>query len=221
MKKSGTYSLLILALAMVLSACMAPGEKAFRSMSAVSQMEDIRNIRWSESGEQLKVDYFASFDEEPVALYHANGVKETRCGAYAIDVLKNSPFFNMHTPIIYLPGLEQWNIEKLEDKENTFRLTKEKQIYTIDVVFDQLGRISSFKLSSPDAPDILSVEVKMWKKIDGKTFPVHSVVGYANRKTEWKYSDWAFNLPADKVQKIIEDNKKQSNNKNVKEWSNP
>lgn len=220
MKKYGTYSVIALAIACVLSACMSPAEKEFRTMSAVQQMADVQNLYWTESQDKLSVDYFASFGQEPIALYNAKIGKSVKSDVYDLSVLNLYPFFNANSPVIHLPGLDQWTIEKVEEKENTFRLKNADQFYVIDVVFDPQGRLSMFKMSDPRTPAFFSVQVKAWEKVNSKEFPSRTVVNYSGNKKEWKYS-WKYNLPENEVQKIIEDNKKQSNNNNVKERSNP
>ena len=59
MKKTTLYSLLTIALAALLSACMSQAEKEFRSMSAVSQMEDVKNILFQTVGSEGKKEKWA------------------------------------------------------------------------------------------------------------------------------------------------------------------
>ena len=229
MKKTVLYSLLTLALAALLSACMSQAEREFRSMSAVSQMEDVKNILFvTEVAEAKKEqwDDFVTFSgkPKPTAFFYVTDGKTPKCGFYALDFM-DFPLFNVLSPLIYLPGLEGWNFEKVSEKENTFRLTRRKENERLDTIveiaFDPAGRLLSCQISEQGSSGpLMTLKVTEWVKINGKEFPAASENSYDWRKVRFKYTGWQFNLPADKVQKLIEDKQKQLNNKPVKERSN-
>ena len=226
MKKTALYSLLTIALAALLSACMSQAEKEFRSMSAVSQMEDVKNIHWTESVEKCQQGLIAVFGEKPAGFFYVEHEKMPKSGFYD-QAYMDFPLFNMLSPVIYLPALKNWNFEKVTKKNNTFRLIRRKENDRLDtiveVTFDPAGRLLSCQISENGFTQekIAVIEVTEWKKINGKEFPTRAEVATANgRKNSWQYAGWQFDLSEDEVQKIIEDKQKQSNNKNVKERSN-
>lgn len=229
MKKTALYSLLTIALAALLSACMSPAEKEFRSMSAVSQMADINNITFQSAtkleGDTEQWGTIAIFGEEPAGFFYLTGPRSHKSGFYDQDFM-DFPLFNALSPIIYLPGLEGWDFEKVNGKERTFRLTRRKNNDRLDTIveiaFDPAGRLLSCQISEQNSSKpLMTLKVREWVKINGKEFPAVAEGSYDWRKIEFKYTGWQFNLPADEVQKIIEDKQKQSNNKTVKERSNP
>lgn len=228
MKKTALYSLLTIALAALLSACMSQAEKEFRSMSAVNQMEDVKNILFvveSVGAKKEKWENIAVFGEEPTGFFCTLNGDSFKSGFYDQKFM-DFPLFNITFPIIYLPGLKGWDFEKVNGKEKTFRLTRrernERLNTVVEIAFDPAGRLLSCQISEQGSTSpLLSLKITEWVKINGKEFPVMSENSYDWRKTSLKYTGWQFNLPADEVQKIIEDKQKQSNNNPVKERSNP
>lgn len=227
MKKTVLYSLLTLALAALLSACISQAEREFRSMSAVSQMEDVKNIHWMESTDKSQQGLIAVFGEKPAGFFYVVNEKSPKCGHYDQEYM-SFPLFNMLSPVIYLPGLKGWNFEKVGEKENTFRLTRRKENDRLDTIveiaFDPAGRLLSCQISENGFAQekIGTLKVTEWVKINGKEFPARAESAFANgREISWQYTGWQFNLPADRVQKLIEDKQKLLNNKPVKERSNP
>ncbi|MBR3708240.1 MAG: hypothetical protein IKM17_04420 [Lentisphaeria bacterium] len=228
MKKTTLYSLLTIALAALLSACMSQAEKEFRSMSAVSQMEDVKNILFQTVGPEEKKEKWeniAVFGEDPTGFFHMIHVDSSKSGFYD-QAFMDFPLFNVMSPIISLSGLEGWDFEKVNGKERTFRLNRRKgndRLDTIvEIAFDPAGRLLSCQISEQGTSSpLLTMKVTKWVKVNNKEFPAESENSYDWRKARFKYTGWQFNLPADEVQKIIEDKQKQSNNKTVKERSNP
>ena len=230
MKKTVLYSLLTLALAALLSACISQAEREFRSMSAVSQMEDVKNILFvTEVAEAKKEqwDDFVTFSGKPTAFFYVTDEKTPKCGFYDLEYM-SFPLFNMLSPVIYLPGMKGWNFEKVSEKENTYRLTRRKENDRLDTIveiaFDPAGRLLSCQISENGFAQekIGTLKVTEWVKINGKEFPARAESAFANgREISWQYTGWQFNLPADRVQKLIEDKQKLLNNKPVKERSNP
>ncbi|MBO5958858.1 MAG: hypothetical protein J6Q65_01925 [Lentisphaeria bacterium] len=222
MTKTFYNSLLTIALAVLLSACMTQAEKDFRAMSAVRQMEDVKNISWSEKQGSFQVIYFVSFGERPVALYTAQLGKGKNCGEFEPGIVKVLPFFHMPSPIISIPGLDRCRYEKIPGKENTFLLTpRSGNGYPAQVTFDAEGRIAEVKFISTQQSCEITVTVKRWNKTAGKDLPEQLVVKTPIRTEEWICSDWKIDQTEPAVRKIIEENKKQSNNKTIKERSNP
>ena len=228
MKKTAFYSLLTITLTALLSACISQAEKEFRSMSAVSQMEDVKNILFVTENVEAKKEKWeniAVFGEEPTGFFCMTSGDSFKSGFYD-QALMDFPLFNIMSPIISLPGLKGWNFEKINGRERTFRLNRRKGNDRLDTIveisFDPAGRLLSCQISEQGSSSpLLTVKFTKWVKVNGKEFPAASVNSYDWRKTSLKYTGWQFNLPADKVQKIIEDKQKQSNNKTVKERSNP
>ena len=228
MKKTTLYSLLTITLAALLSACMSQAEKEFRSMSAVNQMEDVKNILFvveSVEAQKEKWENIAVFGEDPTGFFHMIHVDSSKSGFYD-QAFMDFPLFNVMSPIISLSGLEGWDFEKVNGKERTFRLNRRKGSDRLDTIveiaFDPAGRLLSCQISEQGSSSpLLTMKVTKWVKVNNKEFPAESENSYDWKKNSLKYTGWQFNLPADEVQKIIEDKQKQSINNPVKERSNP
>ncbi len=193
-------------------------------MSAVSQMEDVKNIHWTESVKDIQVGHIAIFGGKPAEFTYTIRHKEPR--SFFHKYIMEFPLFNLFSPVFILPGLKGWEIEKIEERENTFRLIDRRKKSALDATdieirFDSAGRLLSCQYSDTEEC-LCTITVMEWVKVNGKEFPARAEFAYIpGRKELWSYTNWQFNLPEDEVRKIIEEKQKQSNNQPVKERSNP
>lgn len=205
MKKVSICILMLLALTMVLSACMSPAEREFRAMSAVAQMEGIKNISWKttirDNSEELLVVF--SETEAGRCFTKNSGGQMLNCGDDTDHAnLKGLSLFCGHFPFPYLPALEKCTIEKVEGKERMFRITEAGSSLVWDVTFDPEGRITEITIRDPYR-QLLNCKYTSWTKTEGGAqFPAVCKEEFAYLTREIRYSDWKINLPEDQVSKF-------------------